>query len=42
MSDDGVICSRCKRPLIEIDHYPERLIGCLECIVGAVTNERSL
>ena len=24
-------CDRCKRPLIEIDHYGERLIGCIEC-----------
>jgi hypothetical protein len=23
-------CGRCKRPLIEIDHYGERLIGCVE------------
>jgi hypothetical protein len=23
-------CFECKRPLIEIDHYGERLIGCLE------------
>jgi hypothetical protein len=22
---------RCKRPLIEIEHYGERLIGCIEC-----------
>ena len=29
--DDVETCSRCKRPLIEIDHYGERLIGCLEC-----------
>ena len=24
-------CDRCKRPLIEIDHYGERLVGCIEC-----------
>jgi hypothetical protein len=24
-------CSCCKRPVIEIDHYGERLIGCVEC-----------
>jgi hypothetical protein len=24
-------CDRCKRPLIEIDHYGERLTGCIEC-----------
>ena len=29
--DDLGNCSQCKRPLIEIDHYGERLIGCIEC-----------
>jgi hypothetical protein len=24
-------CSRCNRPLMEIDHYGERLVGCVEC-----------
>jgi len=24
-------CDRCKRPLIEIDHYGERLKGCPGC-----------
>jgi hypothetical protein len=24
-------CDRCKRPLIEIDHYGEQLVGCIEC-----------
>ena len=24
-------CPHCQRPLIEIDHYGERLIGCIEC-----------
>jgi len=24
-------CTECQRPLIEIDHYGERLIGCIEC-----------
>jgi len=24
-------CRYCHRTLIEIDHYGERLIGCLEC-----------
>jgi hypothetical protein len=24
-------CSQCKRPLIEIDHYGERLVDCIEC-----------
>jgi uncharacterized Zn finger protein (UPF0148 family) len=23
-------CDRCKRPLIEIDRYGERLVGCVE------------
>jgi hypothetical protein len=30
MNDDGN-WTRCKRPLIEIDHYGERLVGCVEC-----------
>ena len=25
------ICPHCRHPVIEIDHYGERLIGCLEC-----------
>lgn len=24
-------CDRCNAPLIEIDHYGERLSGCIEC-----------
>ena len=24
-------CRYCRGPLIEIDHYGERLIGCIEC-----------
>jgi hypothetical protein len=24
-------CPHCQRPLIEIDHYGEQLIGCIEC-----------
>jgi hypothetical protein len=24
-------CDRCKQPLIEIDHYGERFVGCIEC-----------
>jgi hypothetical protein len=24
-------CPHCQRPLIEIDYYGERLIGCIEC-----------
>ena len=31
MGGDVETCSRCKRLLIEIDHYGERLIGCVEC-----------
>ena len=27
----GEICSSCNGPLIEIDHYGERLDGCVEC-----------
>jgi hypothetical protein len=32
-SDRGGLstCDRCKRPLIEIDHYSHRFIGCIEC-----------
>jgi hypothetical protein len=26
---------RCHRPLIEIDHYGERRIGCIKCNRGA-------
>jgi hypothetical protein len=25
------ICLGCNGPLIEIDHYGERLVGCIEC-----------
>jgi hypothetical protein len=25
------VCDRCGAPLIEIDHYGERLTGCIEC-----------
>jgi hypothetical protein len=25
------LCDRCGAPLVEIDHYGERLIGCVEC-----------
>jgi hypothetical protein len=28
-----MLCDRCEQPLIEIDHYGERLTGCLECNV---------
>jgi hypothetical protein len=24
-------CARCHQPMIEIDHYGERLIGCIDC-----------
>jgi len=24
-------CNRCKRPVVEIDHYGERLVGCVGC-----------
>jgi hypothetical protein len=29
--DDLGNCAGCNRPLIEIDHYGERLIGCVRC-----------
>jgi hypothetical protein len=28
-------CSNCSGLLIEIDHYGERLVGCIECNGGA-------
>jgi hypothetical protein len=33
LDDDDEIgmCERCNRQLIEIDHYGERLIGCIGC-----------
>jgi hypothetical protein len=27
----GNACPHCHGPLIEIDHYGERLVGCIEC-----------
>jgi hypothetical protein len=29
--DDLGNCSQCKRPLVEIDHYGELLVGCVDC-----------
>lgn len=29
--DRATYCDRCKRPLIEVEHYGERLIGCITC-----------
>jgi hypothetical protein len=41
--DDLGNCKRCKRPLIEIDHYGERLIGCINCNQwGGTGNEQLL
>jgi hypothetical protein len=31
MKDNVEARSRCEQPLIEIDHYGERLVGCVEC-----------
>jgi hypothetical protein len=31
MEDDLKHCAQCHGPLIEIDHYGERLIGCIDC-----------
>jgi hypothetical protein len=28
---DTQTCPSCKRPTVEIDHYGELLIGCIEC-----------
>ena len=25
------VCPYCKRPLMEIDHYGEVLVGCIDC-----------
>jgi hypothetical protein len=30
------VCDRCESPLVEIDHYGERLVGCLECNVWKI------
>jgi hypothetical protein len=27
----GGVCRYCNRPLLEIDHYGELLIGCIDC-----------
>ena len=29
--EPGDKCPSCHRTLIEIDHYGERLVGCIEC-----------
>jgi hypothetical protein len=29
--DSLEICQKCKRQIVEIEHYGERLIGCTEC-----------
>jgi hypothetical protein len=31
MQTDLKHCSQCHAPLMEIDHYGERLVGCIEC-----------
>jgi uncharacterized protein with PIN domain len=31
MNDDLDKCFRCNAPLIEIDRFGERLVGCVEC-----------
>jgi hypothetical protein len=31
MQTDLKDCPQCRGPLMEIDHYGERLIGCTEC-----------
>jgi len=28
---ESTVCFQCRKALIEIDHYGERLIGCVEC-----------
>jgi hypothetical protein len=31
MTDEIRTCHECKRPLIDIDNYGERLTGCMTC-----------
>jgi hypothetical protein len=31
LSNEPTVCPQCLGPLIEIDHYGERLLGCVEC-----------
>jgi hypothetical protein len=32
MAKDNIeICQNCNRQVVEIDHYGERLIGCVDC-----------
>jgi hypothetical protein len=31
MQNDLKDCPQCHGPLLEIDHYGERLVGCMEC-----------
>jgi len=35
-------CPHCHRPLIEIDYYGERLIGCVECNVWGRSGNATL
>jgi len=40
--DDLGNCSLCKRPLVEIDHYGEELIGCINCNRGGHPGDEKL
>jgi len=31
LNNEPTVCPQCQGPLIEIDHYGERLLGCVEC-----------
>jgi hypothetical protein len=31
MTDEPRTCRECKRPVIELDNYGERLTGCITC-----------
>ena len=31
MNDEPTVCPECGGSLIEIDHYRERYVGCVEC-----------
>jgi Zn-finger nucleic acid-binding protein len=31
LNNEPTVCPQCRAKLIEIDHYGQRLIGCVEC-----------
>jgi hypothetical protein len=40
-NDDTRTCPHCNGQLVEIDHYGERLIGCIECKSLDVTRKQA-